>query len=145
MLYKQFYQNRRKLPEVVKKAPFVCNGRPKRNHSNYPYARRVYQAKTAQNEYETVLVESWESISLAKEKFYRTKAIISSAVKAGHNIYHAILANNLSVPKNTVYRHIECGYYTISKIDLPRAVKFKWRKEQKGEHVPKASKYVGDM
>ena len=36
--------------------------------------------------------------------------------------------------------HIECGYYTISKIDLPRAAKFKPRKEAKGEYVPKGVK-----
>ena len=44
------------------KATFVCNGCPKPNHSNCPYVRRVYQAKTAQREYETVLVESREGI-----------------------------------------------------------------------------------
>lgn len=122
-------------PKLLK-APFVCNGCLKRNHSNCPYARRVYQAKTAQKEYETVLVESREGIPLTKEEFYRTEAIISSAVKAGQNIYHAIQANDLSVSKSTVYRHIECGYYTISKIDLPRAVKFKQRKEQKKRICP---------
>lgn len=126
-------------PKLLK-APFVCNGCPKRNHSNCPYVRRVYQAKSAQQEYETVLVESREGIPLTKEEFYKTEEIISSAVKAGQNIYHAIQANNLSVSKTTVYRHIECGYYTISKIDLPRAVKFKSRKEQKGEYVPKGVK-----
>lgn len=122
------------------KAPFVCNGCSKRNHSNCPHVRRMYQAKTAQREYETVLTESREGIPLTKEEFYKTEAIISSAVKAGQNVYHAIQANNLSVSKTTVYRHIECGYYTISKIDLPRAVKFKSRKEQKGEYVPKGVK-----
>ena len=122
------------------KAPFVCNGCPRRNHSNCPYARRVYQAKAAQQEYETVLVEAREGIPLTKEEFYKTEAIISSAVKAGQNVYHAIQANNLSVSKTTVYRHIERGYYTISKIDLPRAVKFKSRKKQKGEYVPKGVK-----
>ena len=126
-------------PKLLK-APFVCNGCPKRNHSNCPYVRRVYQAKTAQQEYETVLVESREGIPLTKEEFYETERIISSAVKAGQNVYHAIQANNLSVSKTTVYRHIECGYYTISKIDLPRAVKFKQRKEHKGEYVPKGVK-----
>ncbi len=126
-------------PKLLK-APFVCNGCPKRNHSNCPYVRRVYQAKNAQQEYEAVLVESREGIPLAKEEFYKTEAIISSAVKAGQNIYHAIQANNLPVSKTTVYRHIECGYYTISKIDLPRAAKFKPRKAQKGEYVPKGVK-----
>ena len=126
-------------PKLLK-APFVCNGCPKRNHSNCPYVRRVYDAKKAQQEYETVLVESREGIPLTKEEFYKTESIISSAVKAGQNIYHAIQANDLSVSKTTVYRHIECGYYTISKIDLPRAAKFKPRKEQKGEYVPKGVK-----
>lgn len=100
----------------------------------------MYQAKTAQKEYETVLVESREGIPLTKEEFYMTEEIISSDVKAGQNIYHAVQANNLSVSKSTVYRHIECGYYTISKIDLPRDVKFKQRKKQKGKYVPKAVK-----
>lgn len=126
-------------PKLLK-APFVCNSCPRRNHSNCRYPRRLYHAKTAQQEHETVLVESREGIPLTKEEFYKTEEIISSAVKAGQNIYHAILANNLSVSKTTVYRHIECGYYTISKIDLPRAVKFKPRKEQKGEYVPKGVK-----
>ncbi|MDR0898450.1 MAG: hypothetical protein LBN04_11430 [Oscillospiraceae bacterium] len=35
------------------------------------------------------------------------------------------------------YRHIARGYYTISKIDLPRAVKFKPRKMHAPEYVPK--------
>lgn len=126
-------------PKLLK-APFVCNGCPKRNHSSCQYPRRCYQAKVAQKEYETVLVESREGIPLTKEEFYRNEQIISTAVKAGQNIYHAIQANQLSVSKTTVYRHIEQGYYTISKIDLPRAAKFKPRKERKGDYVPKGVK-----
>lgn len=126
-------------PKLLK-APFVCNGCPKRNHSNCHYPRRSYQAKMAQKEYEAVLVESREGIPLTKEEFYRTEQIISSAVKSGQNIYHAIQANNLSVSKSTVYRHIEYGYYSISKIDLPRAAKFKPRKVTKGKYVPKGVK-----
>ena len=80
-------------PKLLK-APFVCNGCPKRNHSNCPYPRRSYQAKVAQKEYETVLVESREGIPLTKEEFYKTEQIISSAVQAGQNIYHAIQANH---------------------------------------------------
>ena len=122
------------------KAPFVCNGCPKRNHSNCCYPRRIYHAQNAQKEYEAVLVESREGIPLTKEEFYKTEDIISSAVLSGQNIYHAIQANALSVSKSTVYRHIESGYYRISKIDLPRAAKFKPRKEKKGEYVPKGVK-----
>ena len=119
------------------KAPFVCNGCEKQNHSNCYYPRRKYQAKVAQKEYETVLRESREGIPLNKEEFYQNEAVISSAVRAGQNIYHAIVSNDLSVSKSTVYRHISQGYYSISKIDLPIAVKFKPRAKTGTSYVPK--------
>ncbi len=46
-------------PKLMK-AAFVCNRCLKRNHSNCRYPRRIYHAKTAQKEYESVLVESRE-------------------------------------------------------------------------------------
>lgn len=126
-------------PKLLK-APFVCNGCPKRNHSNCIYSRRTYVAKKAQAEYEAVLVESREGIPLNKEDFYETERTISAAVQSGQHIYHAIQANNLSVSKSTVYRHIAKGYYTISSMDLPRAVKFKPRRKTMPEYVPKGLK-----
>lgn len=122
------------------KAPFVCNGCPKRNHSNCIYPRRRYNAKTAQKAYEDLLRESREGIPLNKEEFYRTESIISSSVKSGQHVYHAIQANDLKVSKSSVYRHIQKGYYTISKMDLPRAVKFKPRKGKHPDYVPKGVK-----
>lgn len=122
-------------PKLLK-APFVCNGCCKQNYANCPYPRRKYSARTAQQEYETLLVESREGIPLNKAEFYETEKIISTAVKNGQHIYHAIQANELSVSKTTVYRHIQLGYYEISKIDLPRAVKFKPRKAKKADYVP---------
>ena len=126
-------------PKLLK-APFVCNGCPKRNHSNCQYPRRRYVAKEAQAEYETVLTESREGIPLNKEEFYETERTISEAVQAGQHIYHAIQANNLAVSKSTVYRHIAKGYYSISPIDLPRAVKFKPRRQDPPDYVPKGVK-----
>lgn len=122
------------------KVPFVCNGCPHRNHSNCHFPRRRYVAKEAQAEYEAVLSESREGIPLNKEEFYRTEQIISTAVKEGQHIYHTIQANQLAVSKSTVYRHIARGYYSISPIDLPRAVKFKPRKAQAPNYVPKGVK-----
>lgn len=122
------------------KAPFVCNGCNRVNHSNCKYPRRKYIAKNAQKAYEALLVEAREGIPLNKEEFYETERIISSAVKMGQNIYHAIQANHLSVSKTTVYRHIQKGYYTISQMNLPRAVKFKPRKGKARDYVPKGAK-----
>jgi len=122
---------------MLMKAPFVCNGCSKRSHCNCIYPRRIYVAKNAQNEYATVLVEAREGIPLNKEEFYQNEQIISDAVRSGQHVFHAIHANNLSVSKTTVYRHIQKGYYSISPIDLPRAVKFKPRVQHHPDFVPK--------
>ena len=134
-----FTKTKDTCPKLLK-APFVCNGCEKQNHSNCTYPRRKYAAKNAQKEYETVLVESREGIPLTKQEFYDNEKTISDAVKAGQHIYHAIQANNLTVSKSTVYRHINKGYYEISPIDLPRAVKFKPRKQKAAQYVPKGIK-----
>ena len=134
-----FTKTNETCPKLLK-APFVCNGCEKQNHSNCIYPRRKYAAKNAQNEYETVLVESREGIPLTKQEFYDTEQTISDAVKDGQHIYHAIQANNLTVSKSTVYRHIHKGYYRISPLDLPRAVKFKPRNSKAAEYVPKGVK-----
>ena len=75
-----------------------------------------------------------------KESFYETEALISSAVKRGQHVYHIIQSNDLPTSKSSVYRHIKKGYYSISNIDLPRAVKFKSRKSKQSEFVPKWAK-----
>ena len=126
-------------PKLLR-APFVCNGCEKRGYSSCKYIRRKYIAKEAQKEYELVLSESREGIPLNKAEFYETENTISTAVKAGQHIYHAIHANDLPVSKSTVYRHISKGYYSISPLDLPRAVKFKPRKSKALEYVPKGVK-----
>ena len=126
-------------PKLLR-APFVCNGCEKRSYASCKYTRRKYIAKEAQKEYELTLSESREGIPLNKTEFYETESTVSAAVKAGQHIYHAIHANNLPVSKSTVYRHIAKGYYSISPLDLPRAVKFKPRKEKARDYVPKGVK-----
>ena len=138
--YSSSYTKTDKTCPKLLKAPFVCNGCSKQNHCNCIFPRRKYSARTTQKEYETLLKESREGIPLTKEEFYTNERIISEAVKNGQHIYHAIAANDLSVSKTTVYRHIQKGYYEISEIDLPRAVKFKHRKSKKEDYVPKGVK-----
>ena len=123
-------------PKLLK-APFVCNGCEKKSRSSCPYRRQLYTAKKAQAEYDTVLVESRTGIPLNKESFYETERIISEAVQNGQHIYHIIQSNNLPVSTATVYRHIQKRYYSITPMDLPRAVKFKPRNSNKSDYVPK--------
>ena len=126
-------------PKLLK-APFVCNGCEMKSRAKCPYIRRIYVAKTAQSSYEETLVESRSGIPLNKESFYETEQIISNAVKQGQHVYHAIKANNLPISTATVYRHINKQYYSIGRIDLPRAVKFKPRKTTVPEHIPACAK-----
>lgn len=135
----KFCKTKNVCPKLLK-APFVCNGCDKQNHSNCMFPRRKYVAKVAQQEYETTLVESREGIPLNKEEFYENDRILSEAIKNGQHIYHAIQAHELTVSKSTVYRHIQNGYYQVSRIDLPRAVKFKPRRNRKEEYVPQGIK-----
>ena len=123
-------------PKLLK-APFVCNGCEKKSRSSCPYRRQLYTAKKAQAEYDTVLVESRTGIPLNKERFYETERIISEAVQNGQHIYHIIQSNNLPISTATVYRHIQKRYYSITPMDLPRAVKFKPRNSKEIDYVPK--------
>ena len=123
-------------PKLLK-APFVCNGCEKKSRSSCPYRRQLYTAKKAQAEYDTVLVESRTGIPLNKESFYETERIIAEAVQNGQHIYHIIQSNNLPISTATVYRHIQKRYYSITPMDLPRAVKFKPRNSKESDYVPK--------
>ena len=122
-------------PKLLK-APYVCNGCEMKSRSSCKYIRRVYHAKKAQADYETLLIDARTGIPLNKESFYETESIISNSVRKGQHVFHAIKSNNLPVSTATVYRHIKKGYYTISPIDLPRAVKFKQRKSKQQDYVP---------
>lgn len=126
-------------PKLLK-APFVCNSCELRHRSCCRFQRRLYVAKHAQADYQTTLVEARTGIPLNKESFYETEKIISNAVNNGQHIYHAIKAHNLPVSTATVYRHINKGYYSISRTDLPRAVKFKARKSRQSDFVPTKAK-----
>ena len=125
---------------LLLKAPFVCNGCDKRIRSSCQFKRQLYLAKNAQADYEALLSDSRTGIPLNKESFYKTEEIISSAVRNGQHIYHAIKANDLPVSESTVYRHIKKGYYSISPLNLSRMVKFKPRRKKEPSYVPYAAK-----
>ena len=119
------------------KAPYVCNGCPQKHSASCRYVRYYYRADVAQSEYKTLLAEAREGIPLNKQAFYDTDRIITDGLKKGQHLYH-IMANSpdITCSKSTVYRHFKKGYYSASVLDLPRAVKFKPRKQKKMDYVP---------
>ena len=124
---------------LLDKAPFVCNGCPKRRQ-NCGYQKVFYLAKQAQKQYEQTLVEAREGTTLNSQTFWDMDKIISDGVKKGQHIYHILKTHNLDVSSSTVYRHIRKGYLSIAPIDLARAVKFKERRKSKLPSIPKEAK-----
>lgn len=124
-------QNANKPCEKLMKAPFVCNGCKKVYYCRKE--RRIYVARKAQQEYRNLLSEARTGIILEKEAFYREDKMLSDAVRNGQHIYHAAKALELKTPVSSIYRYINKGYMSCSRIDLPRAVKFKPRKVSNAE------------
>ena len=124
---------------LLDKAPFVCNGCPKRRQ-NCGYQKIFYLAKQAQKQYEETLVEAREGTPLNSQTFWDMDKIISEGVKKGQHIYHILKTHNLDVSSSTVYRHIRKGYLAIAPIDLARAVKFKERRKSNLPSIPKEAK-----
>ena len=124
---------------LLDKAPFVCNGCPKRRQ-NCGFKKIFYLAKQAQKQYEQTLVESREGTPLNSKTFWDMDKVISEGVKKGQHIYHILKTHNLDVSSSTVYRHIRKGYLSIAPIDLARAVKFKERRKSKLPSIPKEAK-----
>ena len=124
---------------LLDKAPFVCNGCPKRRQ-NCGYQKIFYLAKQAQKQYEQTLVEAREGTPLNSQTFWDMDKVISDGVKKGQHIYHILKTHNLDVSSSTVYRHIRKGYLSIAPIDLARAVKFKERRKSNLPSIPKEAK-----
>ena len=124
---------------LLGKAPFVCNGCPKRRQ-NCGFKKIFYLAKQAQKQYEQTLVEAREGTPLNSKTFWDMDKVISDGVKKGQHIYHILKTHNLDVSSSTVYRHIRKGYLSIAPIDLARAVKFKERRKSKLPSIPKEAK-----
>jgi len=122
---------------LLRKAPFVCNPCEKRRRQ-CPFQKQLYIAKHAHSEYETLLSESREGIPLNKDEFWEADAIISEAMKKGQHLYHIMETYDIGFSKSTAYRHLHRGYLSASKLDFPRVVKFKARKQYRTDSVPKA-------
>ncbi len=106
------------VPEVcpaLLKAPFVCNP-CNRRHTRCKYRKQFYHAKKAHQEYEALLCEAREGISLSKESFYEMDRVLSEGVQHGQHLYHIMQTKELGVSKSTVYRHLKQGYFRLVRL-----------------------------
>jgi hypothetical protein len=102
-------KNGERLPAPVcpklMKTPFVCNPCDKKKYS-CPFQKQKYIAKTAQQEYEALLVEAREGIPLGKEEFYAADRVIADGIRNGRHLYHILQSNDLKMSKSAVYRNL---------------------------------------
>jgi len=121
------------------KTPFVCNPCESKRR-NCPFRKQKYNAKLAQREYETLLVQAREGVALNRVSFYEADRAITAGIRSGQHLYHILQCNDLRMSKTSAYRHLHKGNLSIAAIDMPRVVKFKPRKTLPSLYVPKAAK-----
>ena len=121
------------------KAPFVCNPCAK-NRYHCPYQKQFYYARVAHQAYEQLLVGAREGIPLNKQEFYKADAIITAGIKKGQRLYHIMQSQDVGISKSSAYRYLHKDYLSVQKLDFPRIVKFKARKQYRVAGIPKAAK-----
>jgi IS30 family transposase len=70
--------------------------------------------------------------------FWEGDAIIADGMKKGQRLYHIMETRDVGFSKSTAYRNLHRGYLSVGKLDFPRVVKFKARKQYRADSVPKA-------
>jgi len=127
------------LCPMLLKAPYVCNACSK-FHCVCKYEKHVYIPGKAHQAYRELLSEARTGIALNSQSFWDMDKIIAEKVRFGQHLYQIAESNDFTCSLSSIYRYMNEGYLSASKIDLPRAVKFKPRKKDRNLYVPKACK-----
>ena len=131
----------RKCPEFTpqdysccleKKAPFVCNGCPKKTGCRTD--KYYYKATTANRSYRTTLVDSREGLNITEHDLETLDSVVSPLIRQGQSPY-VILQNHpeLEVSEKTIYNYIESGALSVDNLNLPKKVKYKPRRTKPKE------------
>ena len=112
--------------------PHVCTGCKKRYH-DCPYNKFIYNAKNAQKIADYNLKSSRRGLDISSDEFKQLDNIIKNGIDNNKSIYQIKIENNNIINKSvtTLYRYINKGYLTTTRMDLPYAVKYKKRKHNK--------------
>ena len=121
----------------LNKPPYVCNGCQQRQSCKLE--RHLYEAKSAQREYEATRSESRQGFAVTPAELDRIDQIISPLIKQGQSI-HQICVNNadeIMLDERTIYNYVDAGLLSVGNIDLPRKVRYKVRKKKPSVRVDK--------
>lgn len=102
--------------------PYTCNGCDKRLKCRL--RRMIYDAQTAQEQYENLLSESRKGISLTEEELAALNDFVTPKIKAGLSI--PMICNTfrdqVPVSDTTLYSYVESGLLEARNLDLRRKV-----------------------
>lgn len=121
------------------KAPYVCNGCPKKiNHCTIAQ-KYSYNARFSDRKYRELLTNSRAGINLTKRELHEKDMVITPLIEQGQSPYQIVTNHpELGISVRTVYTYIDHGLFTARNIDLKRRVKFKPRKCHKTQITNRA-------
>lgn len=116
--------------EKLNKPPYCCNNCKNKNYCSKYHL--YYNAKIAQNHYESVLIESRKGVDITEDEINIINKDIVHLVKNKKQSVNQIFINHpdiLYFSKTTFYSYVNNGVISLKNIDLPRKVKYKPRKK----------------
>lgn len=115
--------------ERYNEPPFVCNGCVKK--SRCPLSKWIYDAKTAQKQYETKLSSARQGICLNEVELAQIDDILTPMLKKGHSVRSICQKNNRLIPVSdrTIYKYLRNGCLSADLFDLRRTVQRKPRRK----------------
>ena len=115
--------------DVLKRFPYVCNS-CKRRSACCKQFKYIYDASSAQENYEIILRDSRIGLDITLEDKEHLDKILKDGIDKKQSIHHIIATNsdNLRYSERSIYRLVDRGQTIIQPIDLKRKVKLKPRK-----------------
>ena len=126
---------------LLKKPPYVCNGCPKKTGCRLQ--KYFYRAKSAQQDYEELLIQAREGIRLTEKEINSINNIIVPLIKEQGQSVNQVYINHpdiLYFSKTEFYRLVNLGYFNLKNIDLRRKVKYKPRQTETVRRTREESK-----
>jgi IS30 family transposase len=93
--------------------------------------KHLYDARSAQKEYEELRSESRSGYNLTEKELKQLNSVMSPLLKNGQSIHH-ILTNNpdkILRCEKTIYIYVDNGLFDGRNVDMPRKVRFRPRKK----------------
>jgi len=117
----------------VNRWPYVCTGCTKKYNNKCCFTKYKYDAIKAQKKADINLINSRKGIDIDSESFEELDKIVKEGIDNKKSIYQITIENKDTIDKSvtTLYRYVNNGYLTTTRMDLPYAVTYKKRKHNK--------------